>query len=70
MSVQSRLAIATRGFRGGGGQFIAGTIIAAEDLVIELQPDTEAEVIEIIEAEVETQEATAEVVEIVEAEVD
>lgn len=70
MSVQSRLAIATRGFRGGGGQIIPASIIAAEDIVIELQPDTEAEVVEIIEAQVETQEATAEVVEIVEAEVE
>lgn len=48
----------------------SGTIIAAEDIVIELELETEAEVVEIIEAEVDTQEATAEVVEIIDAEVD
>lgn len=69
MSVSSRLAIATRGFRGGliGG---GGVIIAAEDIMIELQLETEAEIVEIVEAEVVTQEATAEVVEVIDAEVD
>ena len=38
--------------------------------MIELQLETEAEIVEIIEAEVVTQETTAEVVEIIDAEVD
>ena len=69
MSAASRLAIATRGFRGGiiaGG----GVIVAAEDIMIELQLETEAEVVEIVEAEVATQEAAGEVVEVIDAEVD
>jgi hypothetical protein len=69
VSVASRLAIATRGFRGGiiaGG----GVIVAAEDIMIELQLETEAEIVEIVEAEVATQEAAAEVVEVIDAEVD
>jgi hypothetical protein len=69
VSVSSRLAIATRGFRGGlvaGG----GVIIAAEDIMIELQLETEAEIVEIIEAQVATEETAAEVVEIIDAEVD
>jgi len=69
VSVSSRLAIATRGFRGGiatGG----GIIVAAEDIMVELQLETQAEIIEILEAEVETQDATAEVVEVVEAELE
>jgi hypothetical protein len=51
----------------GGG---VSTIVAAEDIVIELELATEAEVVEIIDAEVETQETTAEVVQIIDAEVD
>lgn len=69
MSAAGRLAIATRGFR-GGLLLAGGVIIAAEDIMIELQLETEAEIVEIIEAEVVTQETTAEVVEIIDAEVD
>ncbi len=68
MSAARRLAIATRGFR--GGILAGGTIIAAEDIMIELQLETEAQVVETTEAEVATQEATAEVVETTEAEVE
>ena len=69
MSVASRIAIATRGFRGGAGAIIGGTIVAAEDIMVELELESEAEVVEIIDADVETQEATAEVVDIIDAEV-
>ncbi len=50
MSVASRIAIATKGFRGGGGIDLSGaTIVAAADIKVEVVTENEATV-ETVEA--------------------